>query len=407
MNVRIAQYALAAVLVRLADEGARVALALLALQRSGSAAVGGWLVAALLVPHVVAAPVVGLLTDRARRPRLVICAGTAVFGTALAAAAAGTGHLPTPAVVAVLLVGGCGGPALTGGLSSQLPALVSPAALPRAFGLDSLTYNGSGILGPAAAAVTSGLAGPAVATYALAGSALTGAAAIAVLSTRDAPTRSSATRAPRPSPLAGMRVMLADRTLFAVTAATSLSQLGAGALPVVAAVLAHHRHHTAAAGWLMTSLAAGGLLGSLAWSWRPASPARATTVVLGGLIASALPLAAAAGCSALPVTAILFAVSGLLGGPAIGALLTVRDRHAPAGLRGQVFTLGAGAKITAAAGGAALAGTLANLPDPAQLLAVAGFPLLGGALGATLLSLPARPAPRGRQACRCTVDSVS
>jgi hypothetical protein len=296
-------------------------------------------------------------------------------------------------VVGVLLVGGCGGPALTGGLSSQLPALVGRATAARAFGLDSLTYNGSGILGPAAAAVLGGLAGPAVATYALAGSALVGAAAIAVLSPRDAAaTTSPAAQAPRPSPLAGVRVMLADRTLFAVTAATSLSQVGAGALPVVAAVLAHHRHHTAAAGWLLTSLAAGGLLGSLAWSWRPASPARATAVVLGGLVAGAMPLAAAAGCSALPVIAILFAVSGMLGGPATGALLTVRDRHAPAGLRGQVFTLGAGAKITAAAGGAALAGTLASLPDPAQLLAVAAFPLLGGALGATLVSLPARPA---------------
>lgn len=62
-------YLITAVLIRLADEGARVALVLLALERTGSAAVGGLLVAVLLVPQVVAAPAIGLLTDRARQPR--------------------------------------------------------------------------------------------------------------------------------------------------------------------------------------------------------------------------------------------------------------------------------------------------------------------------------------------------
>src|SRR3954451_8735004 len=89
------------VLVRLADEGARVALVLLALQRTGSAAVGGALVAALLVPHVVAAPAVALLTDRARSPRRVIAAAALGFASALACAALALGAIPTAAVVAV------------------------------------------------------------------------------------------------------------------------------------------------------------------------------------------------------------------------------------------------------------------------------------------------------------------
>jgi hypothetical protein len=42
------RYLITAVLVRLADEGARIALVLLALERTNSAAVGGLLVAVLL-----------------------------------------------------------------------------------------------------------------------------------------------------------------------------------------------------------------------------------------------------------------------------------------------------------------------------------------------------------------------
>src|SRR5215217_7075113 len=91
MGVTIKRYAAGAVLIRLADEGARVALVLLALQRTHSAAVGGALVAALLVPHVVAAPVAGLLTDRAGSPRRVLAAAALVFAAALAAVSAALG----------------------------------------------------------------------------------------------------------------------------------------------------------------------------------------------------------------------------------------------------------------------------------------------------------------------------
>src|ERR687883_965734 len=95
----MARYASAAILVRLADEGARVALVLLALQRTGSAAVGGLLVAALLVPHVVAAPLVGALADAARRPAVLVGAGATGFGLTLAVAGLGLGRLPLPLVV--------------------------------------------------------------------------------------------------------------------------------------------------------------------------------------------------------------------------------------------------------------------------------------------------------------------
>jgi MFS family permease len=243
------RYLITAVLVRLADEGARVGLVLLALERTKSAAVGGLLVAVLLVPQVVAAPAIGLLTDRARQPRWVLTISVAGFAASLAAVAFLLGRVPLPVVVAILLLGGCCGPSLTGGLTSQLPTLISESSLPRAFGADSLTYNVSGIAGPALAAVIAGAAGAGTATFALAGAAAAGAL---VLATLPIPLHRRSHDQQRASLTAGFRALLGHRVLGTVTASSTLGQLGLGALPIVAAVLASRQHQPAATGWLMT-----------------------------------------------------------------------------------------------------------------------------------------------------------
>src|SRR4051794_33158676 len=174
----VMRYLAAAALVRLADEGARVALVLLAVERTGSASAGALLVAALLVPHVVAAPAVGLLADRARRPERLLAAAAAGFAAALGAAAivGSTGLAPL-----VLLAGGTCGPPPTGGLTSLLPGLVTRERVPRAFGLDSLTYNVAGIGGPAVAALIAQAASARGAVLALAAAAATGALLLAGL----------------------------------------------------------------------------------------------------------------------------------------------------------------------------------------------------------------------------------
>jgi MFS family permease len=377
------RYLAAAVLVRLADEGARVALVLLALQRTGSAGVGGVLIAALLVPHVAAAPVIGLLTDRARQPRWVLTAGACGFATSLAGTAAGLGRAPLPLVVLILLAGGCCGPGLTGALTSQIVDLVAGPALPRAFGADSMTYNVSGIIGPSFAAVVAGVLNPAIATLTLAGSAVLGAVVLATLPT---PGRAPATsRGRRPPLTAGAMAVVRDKVLGTVTAASSVGELGPGALPVVAAVLTSRHHHPDATGLLMTASAVGGLVGSLLWTWRPVRPHRAPLTVMLSMAGVGAPLALAAVTSSLALTATLFALSGVFLGPFVGALFTARQQHAPEDLKAQIFSIGAGVKTTAAAGGAALAGTLAHLPTVSLLVLVGACPMLAAALGALTL----------------------
>jgi MFS family permease len=375
------RYLVAAVLVRLSDEGARVALLLLALDRTGSAALGGTLVAALLVPHVVAAPAVGLLTDRVRRPRWVLAAAAAGFGAALAAAALGLGSLPVGVVVGVLLVGGCGGPALTGGLTSQLRTLVPGRALARAFGADSAGYNVAGIAGPALAAVLAGAAGATVATLALAGAAVLGAAVLTTVPLGRPP----ATRLHRSRVTDGARAVVGDAVLATVTAASSLAQLAAGALPVVAAVLCARARRPESTGLLMTAVAVGALLGSLLWTWRPARPDRAARTMMVSMVGGGLPLALAAAVPSLLGVGALFALSGVFLGPLTGALFTVRQQRAPEPVQAQVFTIGAGLKTSCAAGGAALGSALATRPGVDQLLLVAGWPVLVGAVGLAVL----------------------
>ena len=381
---RIARYAAAAALVRLSDEGARVVLTFLAVDRGLGVQMGGLLVAALLVPHVVAAPLVGAAVDQSRRAERRVALLAMGFAAALAACALSTGRVPPAALLVVLLVGGCSGPALTGATSSLLPSLVSPAALPRAFGLDSLTYNVAGIAGPAGAAVLVGLTSAVTATLIVAGCAAVGALLVATL-----PIRPRAARAQnvRPGWLAGVRAVTGDRALGAVTGATSLGQVGAGALTVVASVAALRAGRAGEAGLLLGALALGGLVGSLLWTLRPARTDRAPVVVMIGLVAAGIPLILAGGATTLQARVALFALSGVANGPLFGALLLTRQERSPVELRSQVFTLGAGAKITAAALGAALAGGVTWLSVGGQLAAVGAIQVVAGAVG--LLALGA------------------
>ena len=98
-----------------------------------------------------------------------------------------------------------------------------------------------------------------------------------------------------------------------------------------------------------------------------------------------------ASASPLEVTAVLFGRSWIFIGPFGSALFLSRTPYAARAVRTQVFTIGAGLKVTASALGAALIGFAAGLPVAAQLLLVASSPLFAGILGTVLLTIGARP----------------
>ncbi|WP_069992575.1 MFS transporter [Streptomyces qinglanensis] len=410
-------YLATAFLARFADEGVGVALALLAVERTGRPALGGFVLAAWLAPHALAAPVVGALAERTRTPRLLHGCALALLGTALALLALTTGRTPLPLTLAVALAGGSVGPLVTGGLSSLLAEARAPSGAgeggdgspgrtapgrcadgdrpggaaasaqgrgrrlrDRGFAYDAATYNAAAVTAPAAVAGTAAVSSAALATVLLAVSAGCAALLCTTLRLPAAGHRPPPAGRFRPRELGtGFRVLRRTPQLATLTLATCVAFLGAGALPVTAVLLARARGASDGGGLLMTAFAVGGLAGSLAAARWSGTSGRARAARLG-LLVTAAGLAGAALTPSLLWTAALFLCAGLGEGPLLSATLRLRADHAPEGTRAQVFTLGAGLKLTAGAAGTALVGALAALPPHSLLLLIAALQLAAAAL---------------------------
>ncbi|MFD9029608.1 MFS transporter [Streptomyces sp. NPDC059567] len=426
---------------RLAEEGFPVALVLLALARTGDAALGALVLTAWMAPHIAAAPVTGALAERMRRPALFYAGALAGFAAAVASLALVTGRVPVAVTLTVAALGGSCGPVVSGGLSGLVASLVTEGpARGRAYAWDATVYNAAAIAGPALAGVTAALAGPGAAVALLAGSAALATLPAAVLLTgrrgpRSTPEalgggRSGSSRAPGPAsrpttaqgpdlrgsagspatmqgPRTGLRVKADSaprslrgdlvaglvavwgvRELRAVTAATCLGFLGLGGLTTTAVLLAGERGRPGDGGLLMTAFAVGALVGSLVvdrvWPSLPAGRLVAIT-----LLGTGAALGAAALVPSPLLCAALFGAAGLCDGPLLTATLRIRADHAPADVRTQVFTLGAGLKMSAAACGAALTGLAAGAPPAALLLGAATVQFAAAALHHLLRRTPA------------------
>jgi len=296
-----------------------------------------------------------------------------------------TGRAPAGLVLAVGAAGGCCAPLVTGGLTGLLRDLVPDGARNRAYSLDAMSYNAAGICGPVVAGLLVTGFGPVPATLTVAGSAIVGGLVLCTLPIAAREPGRGGDR--RPSMLGGVVTVWRDPVLRSVTAATSVGMLGDGALPLVAALLAVHYHAGYAAGALLSAVAAGALVGALAYARRPVGADRPARVVMVGLVAGGLPLLLVPVTGNVAVSIALFAVSGFFVGPQVSALFASRDQHAPAEFHTQIFTFGAGLKITSAALGAALAGVVASKGAGGEtlVLAVAGCHIVAGGIGALLL----------------------
>ncbi|MER5928665.1 MFS transporter [Streptomyces sp. NPDC002054] len=372
------RYLAAALAARFASEGVGIALVLLALERTGDAAHGAFVLTAWLAPHVLAAPLAGAAAARVRRPRLFYVGALAGFTTAVATLAVLLGRAPTPVVLAVAVAGGCCGPMVTGGLSSLVAGLV-PAGpgRDRAYAWDASTYNAAAVTAPAVVSLVAatGSAGPAMGLLAGAGA----LAAVCATTLRYAMPE----RAPRgPGLGAGLVALWRVPELRAITGATTLAFVGIGALTTTSVLFATALGSPGAGGVLMTAFALGALTGSLGVARLSAARAPFSPGLLArwALAGTGVALAGAAFAPSLPVAAAAFAVAGVCDGPLLTATLRIRAAYAPEAVRTQVFTLGAGLKVTAASAGAALAGLAAGAPPQVLLLVVAALQLAAAVL---------------------------
>ncbi|MFD1721455.1 MFS transporter [Amnibacterium endophyticum] len=378
-----AVYLAGAIPARVVTNGAGVALALAAALRLGDVAVAGLLIFALNIPSVVAAPVIGALTDAVRAPKRFMLGAALVFAAAMALAAF-VGSVPLPVVVVALLAGGCVVPVFVGGLSAWVDEAM-PGDHARGFAVDALSYNIAGIAGPAIVAGMSALLGPTGALLALAAVMVLAGALLQRLPIAGrggaADPRSLARGVARAS-----RTLVTHGPLARVVSAGAVVQLGAGMMPVVAVLVAIERGLAeSAGGLLLTAFSIGGVTGALLGATPAvtrrigALPARRVMAVC--FATTGLLTLVAAATPTFLLAAIAIGLSGLPDAIGIAAMLRLRQQESPADVRAQVFVVASGARVAAAAVGAAVAGAIAGL-NASLLLALiavpwmAAFPIL-------------------------------
>lgn len=359
---------------------------MLAAQETGSVALSGLLLGVLLAPGVVLAPLAGVALDRSRRPGTLILTAS-LLGAAALAYSGLLALVPTWSVVLALLVAGCCTPAFSGGLSSFVASVVPGTE--KAFAADALSYNISGIAGPALAAAIMVIAPARTAVEVLSAVALLGAAGLALL--RLPP------RARTGEPLsvlgdiaAGLRHLATHRPLAVSTLSGTVTQLGNGAFPVAAVALATERAGSPeAAGWIVTAFSIGGLLGAILLAWRPTRRWGPHRVMLVSFLGTGVGTLSAAVLPGYAAALVAVTVAGLFVAPGVAAMLGIRQEESPPEVRSQVFTVGAGLRASAGAIGAAAAGALGGIGGSALTALVALSWVASAAL--LLLHRPARP----------------
>ncbi|MGW6915936.1 MFS transporter [Kitasatospora sp. NPDC054939] len=390
------RYLATAFFARLADEGMAVAVVMLAVHRTGSAAQGAFVLTAWMAPHVLAAPLAGAVAARARRPRVFYAGALGGFALSIAALATCIGRAPTIPVLALAAAGGCCGPVVTGGLSSLVTRLMPAGAQrDRAYSWDAVVYNAAAVAGPGAAGLLSSALSPGTAMPVLALAAACACALTALLplgtGAEDPPAAPTRLRQDLAD---GVRTVWQRRELRAITAATCVAFTGLGALTTTTVLLTTGLGRPEAGGVLMTAFAVGALAGTLGITrLRSAVPPQRLAVI--GLLGTGAGLGAAALVPPVPVLAAGFAVAGACDGLVLTATLRLRADHSPPQWRTQVFTIGAGLKISAAAAGSALAGLATVGAAPAYLAGIAVLQVAGALLYALVRAQdPKAPAAR-------------
>ena len=348
-------YVTAATAARSITEALGPALLLASLAAGRHDGDGALVIAGFTGLAAVSGPLVGLVLDRSGRPRRVITGGTAVLLLVVGLLVWLVPSAPTLVLVLLACVGGFAHPVLTGGLSAQLPSLVSGPRLDRAYGLDAATYSLGAVIGPpaAAAALALGARGPLLLVAALL---LVVLAFVARVPFRGHPPRAAGDSWWR-DVASGFRGLASTRALLFSTVVTTVAFAGqAGFLVAVPLISRAQTGSLAASGWVFGVAAVGGILATLVLARRPLRhPDRAVTLSTLGIAATYVVMAFS---PSFAVTLVASFVFGAVEGPLITAMFRIRTREADPAVRTSVFTTAASLRTTVYAAMTAVCGAL-------------------------------------------------
>ena len=373
-----------ATLARLSTEMHSVAVVLFVLAETHSPQVAGLTIAAATLPTVVTGPLVGVWLDRSRHRRAVFLASPLVLAVAMVGFLAAADRVPSYVLVLMGFVAGLPSPVRTGGFSGLIPTVVPEPVLPRAYGLEAVSYNIAGIGGPALAGA---VAGATSASWAIVATAVVALVSVVVIARVPIAPVTEAPRQFLPALRAGLSLLWRVRPLRSVTVATTVGQLWFGLLVLAFPLLAHELGRPRASGGLLFSVfAVGALCGSLLYA-RIATRVSEEPASMVAFVVFAATLAAIALAPTFPLALVSAGAAGFIDGPLLAATLNLRQRWAPEWLRTQVFTTAASLKIGAFAIGSALAGVTADAVGARGMLWI----VAAGQIAAVLAALAVRP----------------
>ncbi len=362
-----------------------VAGLLLVLERTGNLTLAGVVVAAATLPAAVTGPFLGGWLDVAASRRRLLVLDRAVTALALAALLLLAGHGPDWLLPVIAVVYGITSPLSSGAFSIVLPEIAGAELLPIANTFEATSINVAFIFGPALAGLIAGTAGAGAAV----GVQLVVGVLLAVLIASDETFELRPQHAePPPGRLRqavaeGMRSIWRIRPLRWNTVISVIYVAGWGilnvAFPAYAVSVGAGAH---ASGYMWAAVSLGSMVS--AFALRRAVSGLGLRMLMGAsflaMAASVVLWPLAGGIAA--ALGLIF-LTGALEGPSLVALIAVRQRFAPARLRGQIFSTAASLDVAAVAAGAAVAG-----PLEAAIGTDATLYVFGGLLGlAGLVSL--------------------
>jgi len=343
---------------------------------------------------ILVSPLAGALLDRYGRVRLIcLDYGVGVATTVALPLLAEARLLPSWLLLVLVTLSGLSLPLSATGARSLLPLLVPRELWDRSNAVDSGTYRGCSIVGPAlAGALVAGLGSSRTmlavsVTWIAAGLLLWGVAEPRMAVDR--------VRSVLHDALAGLRHVAGNRVLRRLPIVWIPGVMGISALGVVLPVLVFTRLHgnPALVGLLWSATGAGGLIANLV-TGAVRTEGREDRIMAAGFVGTTLSLALVAVAPAAPVAALGMLLMGLCSGPVDNAMFGLRVRAIEPAWFGRSMSISMMLNSLGFPIGSGLGGQLVARSLPGALWFVCVASLLGGLLSLLLLRPASQAAAR-------------
>ena len=317
----------------------------LVLQETGSAADAGVVAAAAAVPGIVVSPFVGALVDRFGRRRVSMASDAmSAFSVALFPLAANAGLLTLGAIVALAVLGATFDPAGYTARKSLIPDVAHAGRfyVDRINGVHEGVFAAGWVIGPALAAIGISTIGVISTFWVTAAAFVLAIVAVGGIHVTEAIGESRHEAGEEHEPFwssisRGARILWSDRALRVLTLAIAV--LAMVYMPTESVLMPVHFESTGqptAYGLTLTSLAAGGMVGSFSYGWLSARLSKHHIVVLVMVVVTVaiIPMAF---LPPLPVFVVAGFLLGLGWGPMNPLLNSLVQTRVPAHVQGRVY----------------------------------------------------------------------